>query len=109
MDSSTHKQSAALTTGHGTLNKMSSTFKQDTAVSRRGAAPSNRSQQSQEEERLLQTGHGTPMQATALSTEVRAPLNSTGKARYSYTQVTLPTGLQQQGNTLKPNCNKMLD
>ena len=40
MDSGTHKQSAALTTGHGTLKKRSGTFKQVTASTRRGAAPS---------------------------------------------------------------------
>ena len=89
---------------------------QVTAPLRRGATPSSRSRQSQEEERHLQTGHGTLMQVTApstevtaSSTEVRAPLISTSKARYPQTQVTSPTGLQQQSNTLKPNCNKMLD
>ena len=101
MDNSTHKQSAALTTGHGTLNKMSGTFKQDTAVSRRGAAPSNRSQQSQEEERHLQTGHGTPCKPRLSQQKVRAPLNSTSKGRYPQTQIPSSTGLQQQGNTPK--------
>jgi hypothetical protein len=40
MDSGTHKQSAALTTGHGIHKKRSGTFKQVTASTRRGAAPS---------------------------------------------------------------------
>ena len=89
---------------------------QVTAPIRRGAAPLHRSRHPQEEERHLQTAHGTHMQVTApstevtaSSTEVSAPLSSISKARYPQTQVTSPTGLQQQSNTQKPNCNKMLD
>jgi hypothetical protein len=103
MDSGTHTQSAALTTGHGTLKKRSDTFKQVTA-------PTCKSRLSQSEVTAPSKGFSSYNQRMAMPLDSNkmdggTPGQNRTAARWRYPWA--KTG--QQETSPKPKLQQMLD